>query len=69
MQGMKTNHSPRIGRPPLEAEAMLDPIVVRLPKPLVREIEAIMASRADQPKKGQVIRELLAAGLAAKKVA
>lgn len=33
---------------------------------MMAQIEAIMRDRPDQPEKGQVIRELVAAGLAAK---
>jgi hypothetical protein len=51
------------GRPPKGAEAMLAPVTVRFPVPMMREIEAIQASRMDAPDKGQVIRELVAKGL------
>lgn len=55
------------GRPPKGAEAMLAPVTVRFPAPMMREIEAIQASRMDAPDKGQVIRELVARGLEADK--
>lgn len=46
---------------------MLAPVTVRFPAPMMREIEAIQASRMDAPDKGQVIRELVARGLEADK--
>lgn len=42
---------------------MLSPITVRFPSAMMREIEAIQAKRLDAPDKGQIIRELVAAGL------
>lgn len=42
---------------------MLAPITIRLPEPMMREIEALQADRMDQPDKSQVIRELLAKAL------
>jgi len=55
------------GRPPKGAEAMLAPVTVRFPLAMMREIEAVQASRMDEPDKGQVIRELVAAGLQKRK--
>jgi hypothetical protein len=55
------------GRPPKGAEAMLAPITIRFPLAMMREIEAIQKSRMDEPDKGQVVRELVAAGLADRK--
>lgn len=51
------------GRPPKGPKAMQVPITIRFPEPMMREIEAIQASRLDQPEKGQVVRELVARGL------
>lgn len=44
---------------------MMVPITVRFPEAMARAIEAVQAERADQPDKGQVIRELVAKGLEA----
>ena len=57
----------RLGRPPKHESAMFDAITVRFPKPMMAEIEEIMSERMDQPDKGQVIRELVVAGLAKRK--
>lgn len=57
------------GRPPKGAEAMLAPVTVRFPLAMMREIEAIQKSRMDEPDKGQVIRELVAASLLKRKAA
>lgn len=53
----------RMGRPPKSEDAMMAPITVRFPKPMMEEIERIMGERMDQPDKGQVIRELVAEGI------
>lgn len=42
---------------------MLRPITIRFPAAMMAQIEAIQSQRADQPEKGQVVRELVAAGL------
>jgi hypothetical protein len=55
------------GRPPLDVKAMMRPIPVRFPEPMIAEIEAIMAARMDQPDKGAVIRELVAEAIEARK--
>jgi cold shock CspA family protein len=46
---------------------MLAPITIRFPLAMMREIEAIQKSRMDEPDKGQVVRELVAAGLQKRK--
>lgn len=43
----------------------MQPITVRFPGGMMADIEAIMKDRADQPEKGQVIREAVAIGLKA----
>ena len=43
------------------------PLALRLPKPMVEEIDAIVASRFDQPDRSAVIRELLAEALAVRR--
>ncbi len=53
----------RMGRPPKADKAMLQPTTVRLPEPMMEEIDAIVASRYDAPERGAVIRELLAEAL------
>jgi hypothetical protein len=46
---------------------MMLPITVRFPEPMMREIEAIAASRPmEQPEKGQIVRELIAEALEAR---
>ena len=55
------------GRPPKSGRAMMSPITVRFPEPMMCEIEAIAALRAmEQPDKGQIIRELIAEALSAR---
>lgn len=49
----------------MEGKAMMVPITVRFPEGMARAIEALRIERADQPDKGQVIRELVAKGLEA----
>lgn len=51
------------GRPPKHGSAMLEPVTIRLPPPMMRRIEKIMASRLDAPDKSTVIRELIAKAL------
>lgn len=59
--------SPKRGRPPKGAEAMMEPITVRFPPAMMREIEEIQTTRMDAPDKGQVVRELIAQALADRK--
>lgn len=42
---------------------MLEPITIRLPAPMMQQIEAIMGKRLDAPDKSAVVRELLADAL------
>ena len=52
------------GRPPKEASAMLSPVTLRLPKPMMDEIDAIVEARSlEGVDKATVIRELIAKGL------
>lgn len=46
---------------------MLNPVTVRFPAAMMLEIELIQAGRMDEPEKGQVIRELVAQALEARK--
>lgn len=55
----------RTGRPPKEGVAYMQPITVRFPSGMMADIESVMRERADQPEKGQVIREAVAIGLKA----
>lgn len=41
----------------------MEPITVRFPPTMMREIEKIMSARMDTPDKGQVVRELIAHAL------
>lgn len=45
----------------------MQPITVRFPSGMMADIESVMKERADQPEKGQVIREAVAIGLKAMK--
>jgi Arc/MetJ-type ribon-helix-helix transcriptional regulator len=42
---------------------MLQPVTIRLPAEMVRQIEALRATRLDAPDKSTLIRELLAKAL------
>jgi Ribbon-helix-helix protein, copG family len=53
---------PKKGRPP-KPETLLEPITIRLPEPMMRQIEARMAKRLDAPDKSTMIRELIAKAL------
>lgn len=46
---------------------MSPPLALRFPAPLLREINAIVAERADEPDRSHVIRALVAEGLQARK--
>jgi hypothetical protein len=60
-QKQKQKQKPRgRGRPPLEDEAMLEPVTIRLPPVMMREIEALQRERLDAPNKSTIIREHLA---------
>lgn len=51
------------GRPRKHEAEMLNPITIRFTRPMMEQIEKIMAARIDGADKGQVIRELVAKGL------
>lgn len=53
------------GRSPKDNVVMLEPITIRLPEPMVRQLEAIQAKRLDAPDKSTLIRELLAKAIKA----
>ena len=61
---MKKTETKRLGRPPVYERALLKPVTIRLPDSMNEQIEAIAEARADAPDKAQIIRELLAIGLA-----
>jgi Arc/MetJ-type ribon-helix-helix transcriptional regulator len=42
---------------------MLQPMTIRLPAEMVRQIEALRAGRLDAPDKSTIVRELLAKAL------
>lgn len=54
------------GRPPAGDRAMLSPITIRFPTPMMQQIEEIMAARLDSPDKGAIVRELVAEALDAR---
>lgn len=57
-----------MGRPPLGEEALLKPRTVRFSQAALAEIEKIQQDRAlEQPDFGQVVRELVAEALTARK--
>jgi hypothetical protein len=41
------------------------PLALRVPEPMLEEIDGIAASRPDRPDRSSLVRELLAEGLAA----
>ena len=45
---------------------MRTPLAIRLPEPMVAQIDAIAAERLDQPDRSTVIRELLVEALEAR---
>jgi metal-responsive CopG/Arc/MetJ family transcriptional regulator len=45
---------------------MRTPLAIRLPEPMVEQIDAIASARLDQPDRSAVIRELLAEALQAR---
>lgn len=52
------------GRPPKDKSAMLAPITLRLPAPMMAQIEAIIKARSmEGVDKATVVRELIAKGL------
>jgi hypothetical protein len=55
----------KIGRPPRYEKAMLKPITLRLPVPIVRRLEKHVNLRKmkDGADKTQIIRELISSGL------
>ncbi len=55
------------GRPSLGERPMMAVHSIRLPDAMRQEIDAIAASRLDQPDVAQIVRELLAEALAARK--
>jgi len=61
-----SNAPKKRGRPPKGDDALLDRINIRVPREMMRMIEAISDERIDRPEKAQVIRELLAQALGAK---
>lgn len=68
MPNTETAMPKRPGRPPLGMEALMTPRTIRLPRVLLEEIEAIQRSRQmDQPEFGQIVRELLAEAVHARK--
>jgi metal-responsive CopG/Arc/MetJ family transcriptional regulator len=53
----------KVGRKPMHGKAMQLTIPLRLPADLVDRIDAIVDSRAEQPSRNLVIRELIVRGL------
>jgi hypothetical protein len=63
LRAMKRDTKATPGRPPKGDDAMLQPVTIRLPAEMVRQIEALRAGRLDAPDKSTLIRELLAKAL------
>ena len=64
--GMKKASKQRqLGRPPL-GDASMHQIALRLPKPMLAAIDAIIEGRLDQPERSAIIRELIAEALQAR---
>ncbi len=59
------NKPTKRGRPPKPDADRFDLVHIRLPKPMIREIDELCASRRDQPDRSKAIRELIAKGLEA----
>ncbi len=55
------------GRPPKHDEAMLEAFTLRLPPVMASYISEVSSERMDAPDKAQVIRELLAEALEARR--
>lgn len=65
VQNMARRHP---GRPPLGEESLMTPRTIRLPRALLEEIDAIREARPlDRPEFGQIVRELLAEAVTARK--
>jgi len=56
----------RVGRPPIPEDERVDPVVVRLSRALVQEIDAEREGRLDSPGRSTMIRELLVEALEAR---
>jgi metal-responsive CopG/Arc/MetJ family transcriptional regulator len=54
------------GRPSLGDDAM-EQLAVRFPKPMLAAIDEIIEGRLDRPDRSQIIRELIAEGLEARR--
>jgi hypothetical protein len=54
------------GRPPIGGKALMAPLSIRFPAPMMEQIEGIAARRLDQPDKASLIRELVAEALEAR---
>ncbi|WP_424955857.1 ribbon-helix-helix protein, CopG family [Hyphomicrobium sp. 1Nfss2.1] len=52
------------GRPKLGKLALLSPVMVRFPRALLKEIDAMAATRLDRPSRSAIVRELIAEALA-----
>lgn len=61
----------RVGRPAKGEAALLGPITLRFPKPVLEEIRAIVAERAaiDGADQSTVVRELVSKALAMERLA
>ena len=59
----KPKRSP--GRPHKPDDTAFEQVSVRLPKPMLRKIDEVCASRVDAPDRSKAIRELIAKGLEA----
>jgi len=57
-----------MGRPPKLDEDKFVLIHVRVPPGIIKRIDAYRGARADAPDRSAVIREILAAGIEAKKI-
>ena len=57
----------KMGRPPKHGRALMVPVTIRFPVDMMDYIEQVMTARMDHPEKGQVIRELVAEAIAARK--
>ena len=63
---IKKRKRPR-GRPS-QGDDTLEQISIRFPRPMLAAVDEILAGRLDRPDRSQIIRELIAEGLEARKL-
>ena len=69
MKNMTKTIKRKVGRPPINDEALLERLNIRLDQRMLAKIKSIQAKRIDGASDAQIIRELLAEALAAREIA